>query len=78
MSCELWSKVSRSIVGTFPTESAALAAVREAVAFHGRAYAEGLSIIHEDRRGRSKPVAEGEVLVDRAIADSHSPKRISA
>jgi len=78
MSYELWSKVSRSIVDSFPTETAALAAVREAVTLHGRAYAEGLAILYEDRSGRSKLIAEGATLVDQAIADSHSPNRISA
>jgi hypothetical protein len=65
---ELWSKPSRSALGAFDTEAEALAAVREAVAQHGRAYAEGFAVIREDRRGRSKLVAEGAQLVDLALA----------
>jgi hypothetical protein len=78
MTYELWSKISRSIVGAFPTEDAALAAVRDAVETHGRAYAEGLAVIREDRRGRSKAVAEGSVLVDRALAVLPRPRQIPA
>jgi hypothetical protein len=68
MTYELWSRVSRSIVGAFDTENAALAAVREALDAHGRPYAEQLALIREDSRGRSKAVADGRVLVERALA----------
>ena len=78
MTYELWSKLSRSIVGAFPTEEAALAAVRDAVDTYGRAYAEGLAVIREDRRGRSKVVAEGPALVDRALAAIQPPHQIPA
>jgi hypothetical protein len=75
---ELWSKTSRSIVGAFATEDAAFAAVRDAVETHGRSYAEGLAVIREDRRGRSKAVAEGSALVDRALARVQRSRQIPA
>ena len=78
MAYEIWSKASRSIVGTFPTEEGALAAVREATEAHGRAYAAELAIIYEDRRGRSRAIAEGSALVERAFANSDPRKQIPA
>jgi len=76
---ELWSKASRSIVGAFDSEAEALAAVREALARHGRAYAEELAVIREDRRGRSTLLAEGAQLVDRAAAAvSQPPQQLTA
>ena len=63
---ELWDKDSRSIVGAFASEAAVLDAVREALEHHGRAYAETFAVIREDVRGRSKLLAEGVDLVERA------------
>ena len=67
---ELWSKASRSIVGAFDSETQALAAVRDALTRNGRAYAEELAVIREDSRGRSKLIAEGAQLVERAVIAS--------
>lgn len=78
MTYELWSKASRSIVGAFGAESAALAAVREVMEALGRPYAEGLALIREDGRGRSELVAEGSALGERALAAAPRPHRISA
>ena len=78
MTYELWSKASRTILGAFGTEAAALTAVREAIAAHGRLYAEELAIIREDSRGRSQPVAEGTALVQRALQAPETPHRVSA
>jgi hypothetical protein len=78
MSYEVWSKVSRSIVGAFPTKDDALAAVREANEAHGRKYAEDLALIYEDRRGRSRAIAEGLELVERALAGSNPRPKIPA
>jgi hypothetical protein len=70
---ELWSKASRSVLGAFDSEAQALAAVREAIERHGRAYAEELAVMREDRRGRSSLLAEGAQLVDRAAAAMPKP-----
>lgn len=67
MTYELWSKASRTIIGAFETEKAALAAVQAALESNGQAYAEGLAMIREDTRGRSIAVAEGAALVERAV-----------
>jgi hypothetical protein len=77
MTCELWSKVSRSIVGTFPTEDAALAAVTEALHPHGRAYVENLAISGEDQRERSYAVAEGTALVELVLTRMDASEQIS-
>ena len=77
MTYELWSKASRSIIGTFGTEAAALTAVREALEAHGRAYAEELAIIREDSSGRSKPIAEGVGLVERALRAAEAGHPVS-
>lgn len=78
MTYELWSKVSRSIIGAFVSESAALAAVREAFEAHGRSYAEQLAVVREDSRGRSKLIAEGAPLIDRALGVAPRRDRLSA
>lgn len=71
MTYEVWSKASRTVLGGFSTEAAALDAVRTAIAAHGAGYALGLAIIREDSRGRSAPVAEGQALVERALGVTH-------
>jgi hypothetical protein len=78
MPYELWSKASRGILGDFPTEGKALIAFREALAANGRAYAESLAIIFEDRHGRSRAVAEGSALVELALAKRETSDPISA
>jgi hypothetical protein len=75
---ELWSKVSRSAVGAYGSEDEALAVVRNALITHGRAYAEGFAIIREDSRGRSKLIADGAALVERAQVMTAPRDRISA
>jgi hypothetical protein len=64
---ELWSMTSRSLLGCFDSETEALAAVREAVERNGTDYAAGLALGREDRRGRPRLTAEGDVLVQRAL-----------
>jgi hypothetical protein len=78
MTYELWSKASRSVVGAFDSEAEALAAVREALAHHGRGYAEELAVVREDRRGRSSLLAEGTQLVDRAVTAASRPQQLTA
>jgi hypothetical protein len=65
---ELWQMRSGNLMATFETEPAALAAIREAMRRHGAGYAATLALGREDGRGRSKPIAMGAELAERAAA----------
>ena len=67
MAFELWDTRTANIIGDFPTEQAALEAIREAIQAHGRAYVESWGLAHEDRRGRTKAIAHGALLAERAL-----------
>jgi hypothetical protein len=69
---ELWNMRSKSIFGVFDTEAAALAGVRAAARAYGRDFAEQLALGHEDRRGRSRQIAAGAELAERALARNRS------
>jgi hypothetical protein len=66
MAYELWSMASRNALGEFASETEALAAVRAEVAAGGEAYATALALLYANSRGRSRVVAQGEALVERA------------
>ena len=76
---ELWDAVSGNLLKTYPTEAAALAAVRAFGDAYGDPAAEGLGVIRADRRGRSALLAEGAALVAlaRGAARASSPARAS-
>lgn len=57
-----------SLFGTFDAEADALAAVRREVQANGREYAEQFALGFENARGRSRPIASGTDLVNRALA----------
>jgi hypothetical protein len=78
MRFELWDLTTRNVTGFFPTEAAALAAVRAAIQEHGRVYAEAFALIREDTRGRSRTIARGSDLIDRALRAADVPGRIPA
>lgn len=78
MRYELWDLTTRNVTSFFPTEAEALAAVRAAVERHGRAYAEAFALIREDARGRSKTIARGTELIERAFRVARAPGRIPA
>jgi hypothetical protein len=63
---ELWNVESGNLLGTFPDEAAALAAVVDAVSLNGVPYGELLALGRESARGNSKIVASGKDLVERA------------
>ena len=63
---ELWNTSSGNLLGTFPTEAEALAAVREAIQRHGEGYVDTLALGRENSRGASRIVAAGAPLVERA------------
>jgi hypothetical protein len=70
---ELWDAASGNLTEEFPTDTAALAAVRDAVARHGRAYAEAYGVIYEGPDGRSRLLAQGAELVELALRAGPSP-----
>ncbi|HEY8691237.1 MAG TPA: hypothetical protein VIR57_00705 [Chloroflexota bacterium] len=47
---------ARSIVEAFDTEAAALAAIRQAAATHGRAYAATYALVSDDPDGESRTI----------------------
>jgi hypothetical protein len=65
MTFELWSGSSGNLLGAFPNEGEAFAAVREAAETNGPAYVESLALIVEDDAGDSHLLAEGEDLIRR-------------
>jgi hypothetical protein len=75
MTYELWDGDTGNAIGGFDTEADALALVREAIARHGRSYVETWFLGSEDARGRSKLIADGIVLAERALATHHSSGR---
>jgi hypothetical protein len=58
------------VAAAFHSESEALATIRLAFQAHGRAYAGRYALVAEDGVGGSTPVASGDDLVDRALADT--------
>ena len=68
---ELWDAVSGNLLKTYPTEAAALAAVRAFGDAYGNPATEGLGVIRTDRRGRSTLLAEGVALVGMARRTVH-------
>jgi hypothetical protein len=66
MTYELWSGASGNLLGAFPSEGDAFAAVRRAAETNGRAYVESLALLVEDDAGESHLVAEGADLIQRA------------
>jgi hypothetical protein len=76
MHYELWHIPSGNLVNTFDRESAALAIVRRAFEQDGRVAGESFALGTEDRRGRSRQIAAGGDLLERALAeDAHGAAR---
>ena len=75
MTYELWNTRTGNAIGEFSTEAEALAAVREAVGRNGRGYAD-LLFLGATSRGRSKPVAQGQTLAERALAADSADQRM--
>ena len=68
VSYELWDIQTGNLVGGYETEAAALAVVRRSMTEHGRESVEALGLARESR-GRTKTIAVGAALVERAVAD---------
>jgi len=68
MAFELWSGASGNLLSVHETEAEALAAVRRVAAVNDPAYVAALGLLYESKRGRSRLIAEGEALVQRALS----------
>ena len=67
---ELWDGDTRNLLGTYPSEEAALAVIRSLLQKHGPGAVAGLFLGREDEAGRSTLIADGTALVKRAEATS--------
>ncbi|MGH2356052.1 MAG: hypothetical protein ACRDJN_30970 [Chloroflexota bacterium] len=67
MSYELWDIETGNLVGGYDTEEAALEVVRRSITEYGRESIDALGLARESR-GRTKSIAVGVVLADRALA----------
>jgi hypothetical protein len=67
VSYELWELATGNLVGGYETEAAALAVVRRSIEQWGRASVATLALARESR-GRTKALAEGDALAERALA----------
>jgi hypothetical protein len=65
-SFEVWDLQTGNMVEAFDTEAAALAAVRDAIERHGRAYVESWALAHASTRSM-RSLGEGASLIDRAV-----------
>ena len=67
VSYELWDIQTGNLVGGYETEESALAVVRRSMTEHGRESVETLGLARESR-GRTKTIAVGAALAERALA----------
>jgi hypothetical protein len=65
---EIWRDDSWNLSGAFPTQQEALAALRTALDAGQVDLVRGCTLALVDSRGRRRTVAEGQQLVDRALA----------
>ncbi len=63
----LWDLETGNLVGAYDTEDAALAVVRRSVEQWGRESVADLALARESR-GRTRALAEGDALAERALA----------
>ena len=66
---ELRRRDTGSLIHEYPTEGAALAFVRDVVRIGGRDQAACFALDQRDERGQTRRLAEGLVLVQRAVED---------
>lgn len=73
MMYQLWEAESANLVGSYSSEAAALAIVRNAVKNHGREAAATLVLVQENARGGLKKISEGAALIDLAHTRAATP-----
>ncbi|HET8523180.1 MAG TPA: hypothetical protein VFL82_08100, partial [Thermomicrobiales bacterium] len=64
---ELWDTASSNLVGTYPTEHAALTIVRNAVTQHGPEALRTIALGKEDESGELQRVTVGDELIRMAL-----------
>jgi hypothetical protein len=64
---QLWEAESANLVGSYPTEEAALIVVRNVIDKHGREALDTIVLLREGADGRLSKVAEGSELADLAL-----------
>ena len=69
MAFELRRRDTGGLVHRYATEGAALAFLRDVVRIAGRELAACFALDERDARGQTRPLAEGTVLVQRALDD---------
>jgi hypothetical protein len=69
----LWDLETGNLVGAYDTEDAALAVVRRSIAQCGRGSVVALALARESP-GRTRNIAQGEALADRALAAGPAPE----
>jgi hypothetical protein len=67
---ELWDTESANLLDTYRTEEEALADVADTVKSHGLESAKHLLLGYEEENGRSRVIAKGLALAERALATS--------
>lgn len=71
---ELWDVPTANLIATFDTKEEALTVVRDTIAVHSAAFAEGYLLSQEDKAGRSRLIAEGKALVALASGEIGAKK----
>ncbi len=77
VSYELWELETTNLVDGYETEAAALAVVRRSIEQWGRESVATLALARESR-GRTKAIAQGDTLAERALAAKAEADAISA
>jgi hypothetical protein len=63
---ELWEMSTGNLMATYETKARALAVAAGAIRAHGPAYVDTIALVHENNRGRSRVIAQGAELAQRA------------
>jgi hypothetical protein len=71
---ELWDLSTGNMIDAFDGEQKALAAVRDAIDRHGRAYVESWALAHATLR-TMRSLGEGPTLIERALRAGPTPTR---
>ena len=66
MAYELWNTDTGNIIATYSTVEEALIDVRGAIENHGAFYITSWALAYENSRGRTKVIAQGVALAQRA------------
>jgi hypothetical protein len=68
MAFELWETSTGNLIGSYAAEQEALELIRGAIEAHGDAYVHSIALGYAGTDGRSRILAQGKGLVERALA----------